>query len=378
MRKYFGVFVFMALAIFVENSPVFAQTANRSYYVSANGDDENNNGRSEEAPFKTLAKAIEMASKGAVKTITVLGTLYGEDERGPINQSNYVFVVSFSGSQELLITGKSDVSDEERAILSGSRHANTIVGVFLGSDAKVKFENIEISGCISGGGMNVSSGTVSLGTGVKITHNKGQYYAGGLLVGRNAIVTLDGAEISENNSGRDFGGGVVVEGGRFIMNNGIITNNIDIGTGSRCGGGGIWLGGGTLEIKGGIISGNTARRGGGVFIAGGSFTMTGGEIIGNKAKEGGGICNYGNNCSITNGTIRANNAEYGAGIYVGKNANFGNKPTITVSAGTITENSADFVGGGIYVATGATLTQTGGTVRNNSAGDGEGENIFRQ
>jgi hypothetical protein len=75
------------LAVFGFSSA--AQTpANRSYYVHADGDDENNNGRSEEAPYKTLKKAVEMATKGAVKTITVIGTLDRNSE------SNGIFEIS--------------------------------------------------------------------------------------------------------------------------------------------------------------------------------------------------------------------------------------------------------------------------------------------
>jgi hypothetical protein len=67
-----------------------------------------------------------------------------------------------------------------------------------------------------------------------------------------------------------------------------------------------------------------------------------------------------------------NIAEYGAGVYLEKGA------ALTLSGGTITENTAEFVGGGIYIQTGATYTAKGGKVEKNAAGDGEGLDIFKQ
>ena len=50
-----------------------------TYYVRANGNDQNS-GLSEDAPFKTLHRAVDAANKRNIKTITVLGTLNEESE----------------------------------------------------------------------------------------------------------------------------------------------------------------------------------------------------------------------------------------------------------------------------------------------------------
>ncbi|MDR0878614.1 MAG: hypothetical protein LBN21_11215, partial [Treponema sp.] len=106
-----------------------AQTTARSYYVRADGDDENNNGRSEEAPFKTLTKAVEMASKGAVKTIIVVGKIDGETK------------ITDSGATEIIIRGKTDASEDELAVLLNGR--NTILSIE--GNSKIRLENIELT-----------------------------------------------------------------------------------------------------------------------------------------------------------------------------------------------------------------------------------------
>jgi hypothetical protein len=49
--------------------------ADRSAYAQANGDDENNNGWSEDTPFKTLAKVLDAAKGGVNKRITLPGQI---------------------------------------------------------------------------------------------------------------------------------------------------------------------------------------------------------------------------------------------------------------------------------------------------------------
>ncbi|MDR1901648.1 MAG: hypothetical protein LBQ88_05110 [Treponema sp.] len=318
------IFVLAAVLFTACGFSVFAQAAPRSYYVRADGDDENNNGRSEEAPLKTLLKAIEMASKGAVKTITVLGVLELDDIR-----------ISVTGSHEILITGKANASDEEKAVLTGT--AQYLFSVWDGSDIKIRLENIDVSGR-GESAFRARGGNVIIGPGAKISG----FYDGGVKV-HGGIVTLAGGEISNNE-----GGGVVVVSGTFIMESGSITKN------SASQGGGVWIfDGTTTTISGGTIQNNTAKEGGGIY-------------------DGGGIT------TISNGTISANNAEYGAGLYINNGQYANRNATLTITGGRITGNIAEFVGGGVYVASKSVFNQRGGTISGNEAGDGEGENIFRQ
>jgi hypothetical protein len=223
--------------------PAAAQTpTNRSYYVRADGDDENN-GRSEEAPYKTLKKAVEMATKGAVKTITVIGTLNKDSEKG--NSSDAIFDIEVPGSQEILITGKLDASENVRAVLAGTK-SDRVIKIVTVAKSTIRLENIEISGGGNGnhmiaGGLTVKgSGNVILGTGVKIINNEV-----GLLISdtsdQGVTVTLDGGDICENTAYN--GGGVYVNRGSFIVNSGKISKNsaTNAGRNNNEGGGGWYL-----------------------------------------------------------------------------------------------------------------------------------------
>jgi predicted outer membrane repeat protein len=357
-----------------------AQTpANRSYYVRADGDDANNNGRSEEAPYKTLKKAVEMATQGAVKTITVIGTL---DKKSEGTSQVTCISIRIDKGQELLITGKADASEAERAILSGSGTNMRVIEV--GVIGKVTFENIEISGGNQGnghgGGMSIyGSGNVTLGKGVKIINNKASYGGGGLLIRDGSIVTLAGAEISGNIASGNYnagGGGIMVSGqSSLIINDAKIENN----TANDVGGGIMYQGSaggdGKFEINGGTITENTSKKnGGGIYVNSGTFAMTNGNILNNNAKQGGGIYVRPYKATVSGGTVKDNTAEYGAGVYLENVRNC----SLTLSGGTITENTAEFVGGGLYIQTGATYTAKGGKIEKNEAGDGEGLDIFKQ
>ncbi|MFP3041576.1 right-handed parallel beta-helix repeat-containing protein [Treponema primitia] len=337
-------FVLQSLAIV----SVFSQEVNRSYYVRADGDD-TNNGRTEDASLKTVQKAFELASRGAVKTITVIGKISGE------------ITIGNSGNTEIVLQGKAGSTDSERGILSG---------LWL-EQCNVKILNLEISDGSTG--LYIVGGTVVLGQGTKICNNS----SGGIYI-RFGTLTLDGAEISNNSITNSAGGGIkLADNSKLLMISGTITGNRSTGDASYSRGGGIDASssGVVFEMRGGTISDNVSgTQGGGIYSSSG-FTMSGGEIINNSAKAGGGIyIGGGGIVTIKAGTIKGNKAEYGAGIYV----RTAEKTGCTIDGGTITENIADFVGGGIYLVGGSVYKKNGGTISKNQAGDGEGEDIFTQ
>jgi TolB-like protein len=98
-------------------------------------------------------------------------------------------------------------------------------------------------------------------------------------------LTMNGGRVSDNNTNNQYWGGVYIESGTFIMNNGTISGNSSSGAG-----GGVYIAKGTFTMNNGTISRNSCSgAGGGVYIASGTFTMNGGIISGNSAEFGGGV-----------------------------------------------------------------------------------------
>jgi len=120
----------------------------------------------------------------------------------------------------------------------------------------------------------------------------------------------------------------------------------------------------TAKISGlTITKGNGScddRSGGGISNLG-TLTITASTLSGNSADYGGGVGNEGT-LTITASTLSGNSADYGGGV--------GNEGTLTITDSTISGNSADY-GGGISNNWG-TLTITGSTIAGNSADYGGG------
>jgi hypothetical protein len=366
------------LALLVCMSGAAAHAQARSYYVRANGDD-NNNGRSEDAPLKTLEKAAAMAKMGVIKTITVIGPI-GEGAK-----------ISDTGSDEILITGKQNAGDAEKAVIKG--------GVRL-DDTKVRFTHIRLESELS------ANGTVTLGEGVVVTG--GISNRGTLTMTGNAQITGGTGESGINNGEYYRGGGATIMSGNARITGcsvGVKGGTLTMSDNAEISGNkGMGVTAGTVTLSGNAkISGNegvgvyagivtlsdnaeiSGNKGGGVSLVSywgyrdrAKLTISGNaSITGNTAKKGGGVVyviesgGQGGDIVMEGGTISGNKAEYGAGVYVLKGCSF------TQKGGTITGNEAEFVGGGVYAESGGTYTAQGGTVTGNKAGDG-GENVFRQ
>ena len=118
MKKIIGVSLLVMLLLFAScgSSPKPSPsslsapdlTGVTSYYVRDDGND-SNAGTSEGTPFKTLAKALEAAAKTPVKQITVISALTYSRNSTVIN----------SGSEDILIRGKSGAAENEKAVLKG-------------------------------------------------------------------------------------------------------------------------------------------------------------------------------------------------------------------------------------------------------------------
>lgn len=233
--------------------------------------------------------------------------------------------------------------------------------------------------------------------GAEITSNTAKTYGAGLRLDENAQVTFKSGKIN-NNTSTNSGAGVFVDDmAVFTMEGGEIKGNKT--TASNANGGAI-INKSVTIIKGGVIEGNqTAGLGGAIYSYAGTNTnpqliISGGQFINNKSttKEGGCIYNQselvisggifrGNEspknggciCSphkftITGGTFDGNTAgEYGGAIHFTKEA--------SISGATFTNNTSTNNGGGIYVGTGSNSTITGCTFTSNHT-DSNGGGIY--
>ncbi|MDR1230403.1 MAG: hypothetical protein LBK61_03255 [Spirochaetaceae bacterium] len=319
-----------------------------SYYVRADGDDQNA-GTSEAAPFKTLQRAVEAAAKTSVKKITVIGTLNGSatiknanppvlsteidyevtvleqnGQRTSIVDTTKPATIKIKGSYdehdpgEILITGKPGAAGTENAVLTDTGNTDNIL---LIESASVRLENIEISGFNSTNSrsrcIRIRSGVLTLGQNAKITgntgiigihainqsvvimrnnaevsRNEGPGHTGVYLESGSAMVMLDDAAIRGNKATAHNGGGVGMQSSTLIMRG----NSTISGNSAGNAGGGIvtfpdtkngYISQITMEDNA-VISGNTAKLGGGILLQDKLILRDNAKIIENTATERGG------------------------------------------------------------------------------------------
>ena len=228
----------------------------------------------------------------------------------------------------------------------------------------------------STGELFITGGSIKLNKTTKNGSDIGK--GGGVYVDGSSKVTLvmSGGSIEGNEAGKNgstyegSGGGVYIDRGTFTMTGGKIKENK-----AKYGGGVALDMGGTLKLSdSGEISGNTAAGGGGgIAVLHGTFTMSNGKVIGNTAaQKGGGILGF--SFGKAEGEIKVSGGEISgntAGIS-GTNAGGGicSRYKLTVSGGTIKDNTAtNGYGGGIGVDEGR-FDFSGGTVSGNKTESG--------
>ena len=234
----------------------------------------------------------------------------------------------------------------------------------------------------SGGGMCVKSGVLTInGENATISYNKSlTSHGGGIAAYGGATITMAKGTISYNDAGTSRGGGlyaedctIVLSGGKIISNKterGTTDNGEDIaGTGY---GGGIYVnmtnaGESSLTLDGCKVDENSACSAGGVFVNGGHFDMKGGSISNNTAVWHGGAIyvEKATSFSIEDGTINSNTAGKQAGAIDFASASSGLE--VVISGGEISRNQATTQYGGAVYGAGANITVKGGIISNNTA-----------
>ena len=282
-----------------------------------------------------VAKINELNSSNTDYTITVsgefsgyfgLGVKWDSDEQSDTYRD---WLPDEIKAKSITLSGKTGNSTD---ILKAPSEGLGDYVLKIKTSVPVTITNLTITGGMTGIGIDAANANVTLGEGCLVTNNG---YSSGvcLLTGK---LTLDGGSITDNTC--EFGGGVSVFGGEFVMLSGMIGSESDYDS----------------EREDKYNNPNRAERGGaGVYIVGGTFTMTGGSICGN-INDGGGLS--------------------GAGVYIGENpdAETTTTGTFIMEGGTISGNVAWNEGGGVYIEAGS-FTMTGGIISGNKTENGSSE-----
>ena len=169
----------------------------------------------------------------------------------------------------------------------------------------------------------------------------------------------------------DDGGGIYNNHGTLTITNSTLSANS--ATGYRGSGGGIYSDRGELAVTNSTLLGNSATgyygSGGGIYSDyDGTTTVTDSTLSGNSANDdGGGIYSNRGSLTVTNSTLSKNSAtgRYGSGGGV-----YSSSGSLTVTNSTLSKNSATY-GGGIYNSSGS-LMLTSSTLTGNLANGGGG------
>jgi uncharacterized repeat protein (TIGR02543 family) len=176
---------------------------------------------------------------------------------------------------------------------------------------------------------------------------------------------MNGGELT-GNTATSSGGAIAISNSTCTVTGGKLNGNIANNTGY--GGGAVYVtSDSTFTASDTEMSGNVAYNGGAVYSAGGSVTMTGGSLTENTANShGGGIYTTGKT-TVTGTEISGNESvSYGGGIYTSGS-------TFTAKNVTITDNtSAGTHGGGVFVNSGTLSLENSTVTKNISAGNGAG------
>lgn len=214
-------------------------------------------------------------------------------------------------------------------------------------------------------GIDVSVEGISLRGGAatdRVTFNDTTFLAGGgVFCERAASLTLEEVGIHANEA--EIGGGLFAAGGCQLSTSGVqVTNNIA----SMFGGGVLLHEGRGLALQGLEVSTNASGTGGGVLLWGVVETELRGALIeANSANFGGGLAVIESAASLIDFDAARNISFVGGGVSV-------HLSDLAIEGASISENTAEEYGGGVYVEGESTLGLTHSTLVGNVASDGAG------
>ena len=366
-----------------EESAAFAVSAITGIYLDQQHGADDNNGLSEATAVKTIEKANELADANGTSDI-FLKSVYqvtGTENWDLGGKTIHRYTL---GSYMIELKGTSASLTLKDVVIDGAEYSVAATHA-AETDSIIKA---------------VSGGTIVLQSGAILENNKVAQFGSGILANNGVKITMENGAVIRNNTNSNYelGGGILLgNGSTFTMNGGEISGN------TANGGGGVAIIGSTMVMNGGTISNNSTYKtsgqgsyGAGVYVAdyanasGGdtlfvarpaSFEMNGGKITGNKALDyGGGVVTFPQQSkkitiTINNGEISGNKVTKGSG---GAVAAFFGVTELNIKGGTLTGNSAQQFGGGVFLYGTTNVTISGGTISENKALRGGGGVCLRE
>ncbi len=288
---------------------------------------------SSSTPCATIAAAIDKATSSADATVNIATGAYSE---------------TLSITRSVTLSG----AGAGHTIIDGGRRRTVVV---VGPGAAARISGLTVRGgrtAFSGGGV-LNNGSLSLKDSA-IVDNSATLSGGGIEnTGALTVTasTVSGNDTTANTAFRRSNGGGINNTGTLQLDHSTISHNS--ATNPYSDGGGIATSG-TMIMTGSSVISNTSAEVGGLENVG-DMTVISSSISDNS---GGGMLNTGN-ATLTTSAISGNyTSGPGGGIF---NTQRGK---LAMTGDTVSDNSATFGGGGIYID-GGVVTLTGSTVNAN-------------
>lgn len=284
----------------------------------------------------------------------------------------------FEGT-DLVLTGNRAVDAEGGAMVVAGTGTAAVL-----ADVVFEGNRTETPGW-PGGALSVVGGASLEMTGGAFRGNSSRAWGGAVRGINPALIHFDGT-VFENNSVAPggFGGGALFiespgeEAGVVVLDDVVIRTNTVQPTGVGGGGGGAFFRQGLdLTIRGTTVEGNDAGPegwGGGIHLGATAATITGSTLTGNAARIGGGVFLNDAEATIDDTAIDGNEGlERAGGVFMGITS------SLTATGGSISDNTAGDLGGaGIFAQADATLSLDRTVLVGNetAAGGGGGISLF--
>ena len=289
-------------------------------------------------------------------------------------------IVQVNGAQNLTVT--------ERATLRNSVSSGNGGAIWIGENAALTM-NGTITDCEAayGGGVYAAenfggglTGVAGISIGGTISDCTAAAGNGGALYVGTAASTVSGVPLVLTGSATLSGNEAISAdgvdnsgcGGALYCATAVEINSADVdisGNTSDNDGGGIYQStDSTFTMSGGTISNNTATTGNGGGIWANNIAITGGSFSDNKAENGTGGAIHTKTSSRV--TIEGENTSFNNNVAKRGGAVYDQAASFTMSAGSMTDNTATEKGGAVYVAAGCSFTMGGGRISGNSSPEG--------